>query len=55
MFDVMNAIGAHELVTDTPEHDQTWGQFPPQQMIRLLQTYRDRLRDLRATRASATC
>ena len=24
MFDVMNAVGAHELVTDTPEHDQTW-------------------------------
>ena len=46
MFDVMNAVGAHELVTDTPEHDQTWGQFPPQQMIHLLQTYRDRLRDL---------
>jgi UDPglucose--hexose-1-phosphate uridylyltransferase len=47
MFDVMNAIGAHELVTDTPEHDQGWARFPPQQMVRLLQTYRDRLRDLR--------
>ena len=47
MFDVMNAVGAHELVTDTPEHEQTWADFPLQQMERLLQTYRDRLRDLR--------
>lgn len=47
MFDVMNAIGAHELVTDTPDHEQAWADFAPQQMVRLLQTYRDRLRDLR--------
>lgn len=47
MFDLMNAVGAHELVTDTPEHAQTWSDLPPTQMVRLLQTYRDRLRDLR--------
>jgi UDPglucose--hexose-1-phosphate uridylyltransferase len=47
MFDLMNAIGAHELVTDTPEHAQTWADLPSAQMVRLLQTYRDRLRDLR--------
>jgi UDPglucose--hexose-1-phosphate uridylyltransferase len=47
MFDLMNAIGAHELVTDTPEHDRTWADLPPSQMVRLLQTYRERLRDLR--------
>src|SRR5438874_5013901 len=28
MFDVMNAIGAHELVVETPEHDLTWADFP---------------------------
>jgi UDPglucose--hexose-1-phosphate uridylyltransferase len=47
MFDLMNAIGAHELVTDTPEHHRTWADLPPSQMVRLLQTYRERLRDLR--------
>jgi UDPglucose--hexose-1-phosphate uridylyltransferase len=47
MFDLMNAIGAHELVTDTPEHADTWADLSTAQMIRLLQTYRDRLRDLR--------
>ena len=47
MFDLMNAIGAHELVTDTPEHVETWAELPTAQMVRLLRTYRDRLRDLR--------
>ncbi len=47
MFDRMNAIGAHELVTDTPEHPQTWADFPLAQMTTLLETYRARLIDLR--------
>jgi UDPglucose--hexose-1-phosphate uridylyltransferase len=47
MFDVMNAVGAHELVSDTPEHERTWADLPVAHMARLLQTYRDRLRDLR--------
>ena len=47
MFDLMNAIGAHELVTDTPHHAETWAELPVAQMVRLLATYRDRLIDLR--------
>ena len=47
MFDLMNAIGAHELVTDVPAHTLTWADFPVPQMIRLLEVYRDRTRDLR--------
>src|SRR5262249_58989283 len=47
MFDLMNAIGAHELVTDTPHHAETWAELPVAQMVRLLGTYRDRLIDLR--------
>src|SRR5438445_764705 len=27
MFDKMNAIGAHELVSDTPEHARPWADF----------------------------
>ncbi len=47
MFDVMNAIGAHELVTDTPHHTATWADLPREQMVRLLETYRARSLDLR--------
>jgi UDPglucose--hexose-1-phosphate uridylyltransferase len=46
MFDVMNAIGAHELVTDTAHHAQSWADFSPAQMAELLATYRARIRDL---------
>ncbi len=47
MFDVMNAIGAHELVTDAADHTVTWADFSVEQMARLLAIYRDRFRDLR--------
>jgi UDPglucose--hexose-1-phosphate uridylyltransferase len=47
MFDYMNAVGAHELVVDTPDHDRGWADFTPAHMARLLGVYRDRLRDLR--------
>jgi UDPglucose--hexose-1-phosphate uridylyltransferase len=47
MFDVMNAIGAHELVTDTPEHTLRWADFSTAQMVRVLDMYRARMIDLR--------
>ena len=47
MFDVMNSIGAHELVADVPAHTLAWADFPLPQMVRLLGVYRDRTRDLR--------
>jgi UDPglucose--hexose-1-phosphate uridylyltransferase len=47
MSDVMNAIGAHELVTDTPAHERTWADFTPAHMARLLAMYRARTADLR--------
>jgi UDPglucose--hexose-1-phosphate uridylyltransferase len=50
MFDVMNAIGAHELVSDTPEHARFWADFSPAHMARLLETYRARITDLRRDR-----
>jgi UDPglucose--hexose-1-phosphate uridylyltransferase len=50
MFDVMNPIGAHELVTDTPEHEHAWADFTPAHMVRLLATYRGRTGDLRRDR-----
>ena len=47
MFDLMNAIGAHELVADTPDHALSWAEFPSAQMVWLLETYRARVNDLR--------
>src|SRR5262245_8799148 len=26
MFDIMNAIGAHEVISDTPEHTRAWAE-----------------------------
>jgi UDPglucose--hexose-1-phosphate uridylyltransferase len=50
MFDVMNAIGAHELVTDTREHEHGWADFTGAHMTRLLRMYRARIVDLRQDR-----
>jgi UDPglucose--hexose-1-phosphate uridylyltransferase len=47
MCDVMNAVGAHELITDTPDHRHSWADFAGAQMARLLGVYRARLNDLR--------
>jgi UDPglucose--hexose-1-phosphate uridylyltransferase len=47
MFDLMNAVGAHELVVDTPSHTDQWADFAPDHMQRLLETYRARTLDLR--------
>jgi UDPglucose--hexose-1-phosphate uridylyltransferase len=49
-FDLMSATGAHELVTDTPEHDVHWADFDLGQMERLLQAYLIRYNDLRHDR-----
>jgi UDPglucose--hexose-1-phosphate uridylyltransferase len=46
MFDVMNAIGAHEIVTDTAEHHRPWADFGIGHMVCLLETYRARRVDL---------
>jgi UDPglucose--hexose-1-phosphate uridylyltransferase len=50
MFDLMNAIGAHELVSDTPDHTREWADFAPEEMARLLEMYQKRLADLRGDR-----
>ncbi len=50
LFDLMSATGAHELVTDTPEHDAHWADFDLPQMERLLLSYLTRYNDLRHDR-----
>lgn len=46
-FDVMNAVGAHEIVVESPEHHLTWADLPAQQLERVLRAYRMRILDLR--------
>ncbi len=47
MFDLMNAVGAHELVVETPEHDRNWHELSELQLERVLKVWRERSLDLR--------
>ncbi len=49
-FDLMSATGAHELVTETPDHDSHWADFDIAHMERLLRSYVTRYNDLRNDR-----
>jgi UDPglucose--hexose-1-phosphate uridylyltransferase len=50
LFDLMSATGAHELVSDTPDHNAHWADFDAAQMERLLRSYLLRYNDLRNDR-----
>ncbi len=47
LYDRMNGIGAHELVIETPEHDQALADLSEYQLAEVLKIYRARLLDLR--------
>lgn len=49
-FDLMSATGAHELVTDTPDHTAHWADFDVAHMERLFRSYLTRYNDLRNDR-----
>ena len=46
MYDVMEAIGAHEIVVEAPEHDQNLATLEPGQIEKMLLAYKGRLIDL---------
>jgi UDPglucose--hexose-1-phosphate uridylyltransferase len=46
MYDVMEAIGAHEIVVEAPDHTQSFASMETQQIEKILRTYRERLTDL---------
>jgi UDPglucose--hexose-1-phosphate uridylyltransferase len=46
-FDLMSAVGAHELVVDTPDHHSRWADFDIDHMALLLESYLSRFNDLR--------
>jgi len=46
LYDKMNGIGAHEVVIETPNHDESFTYLPPERMVRVFFAFRDRLIDL---------
>jgi UDPglucose--hexose-1-phosphate uridylyltransferase len=46
MYDVMEAIGAHEIVVEAPDHGQNLATMEPRQIEKILRAYRERLIDL---------
>lgn len=46
LYDKMNGIGAHEVIIETPNHSESFVQLPPERMINVFLSFRDRLVDL---------
>lgn len=46
LYDIMNGIGAHEVVIETPEHKSNIADLPAEQIAEVLSAYRERLIDL---------
>jgi UDPglucose--hexose-1-phosphate uridylyltransferase len=46
LYDRMNGIGAHEVIIETPDHNESFSSLPPERMIKVFLAYRDRLLDL---------
>lgn len=47
MFDRMNAVGAHEIIVETPKHGVMLSHQPAEQIATVLSVYRDRILDLK--------
>jgi UDPglucose--hexose-1-phosphate uridylyltransferase len=50
MYDLMEAIGAHEIVVEAPEHHQGFALMETRQIEKILLAYRERLTDLKKDR-----
>src|SRR6266852_6851356 len=47
MYDKMGAIGAHEVVVETPQHDRQMSQFSDEEIERVLWVWTSRIADLK--------
>jgi len=47
MFDRISGVGAHEIIVDSPQHDQVLHEFTPEQIRLMLTAWKERLVDLR--------
>ena len=46
LYDKMNGIGAHEVIIETPNHEETLSTMPLERSQDVLRAYRDRIVDL---------
>lgn len=46
LYDRMNGIGAHEVIIESPNHDESFTHLHPDHMIYVLRAYRERIADL---------
>jgi UDPglucose--hexose-1-phosphate uridylyltransferase len=46
LYDKMNGIGAHEVIIETPNHNEVFSDLPPEKMINVFFAFRDRIIDL---------
>ncbi|MFH1335636.1 MAG: DUF4931 domain-containing protein [Candidatus Zixiibacteriota bacterium] len=47
MYDLMNAVGAHEIFIETPKHIANLAELETGQIVKVMQTYRERIFDLK--------
>src|SRR5689334_8081985 len=47
IYDLMNGIGAHELVVESPDHDRDLSRLAPSVLEDVLRAYRERIADLK--------
>lgn len=47
LYDIMNGIGAHEIIIETPDHDRGMAELSPEEITDVLKAYRYRITDLR--------
>lgn len=46
LYDRMNGIGAHEVIIESPNHEDRFSHLPPHTMLLTFRAFRDRIRDL---------
>lgn len=46
LYDMMNGVGAHEVILETPEHNLHMADMPIDQLVKVLISYRERIADL---------
>jgi len=47
VYDRMNGIGAHEVIVESPNHDEQFAYLPPDKIFYVLLAYRERILDLK--------
>jgi UDPglucose--hexose-1-phosphate uridylyltransferase len=46
IYDRMNGVGAHEVIIESPNHDEQFAYLPPDKIFYVLLAYRERILDL---------